>query len=301
MSRWGTIPLESYDLAQYAVQVACYICEGGNRFDAEFCRHCRAPLALAFHAGKPKSQPQLLAVVGGPGVGKTSYVGMLTDMLSRQSGGLQMLAHGAFSVSLQQQTMAALGRRRFPPPTAPEPESWHWVHCDVHSPRRKRPLELVLPDVAGSAIIEELESPLRVPSIRRMLNKSAAAMVLVETSDFEGGEQDSEFAAMKIIGELLNVPAARKRGWANRPVAIVFTKADRCDLALDNPEEYARRHVGSLWRQCHEQLQVHRFFAASVAVVQVGVDGFGDRLTIPLRVEPNGVLEPFAWLADQIP
>jgi len=114
MTQWSTVPLQSLDLAQYAVQVECYVCDGGNRFDAEFCRHCRAPLTLAFQARKQKSQPQLLAVLGGPNVGKTCYVGMLTDMLSRQPSGLQMLAHGAFSVSLQQQTISALARRRFP-------------------------------------------------------------------------------------------------------------------------------------------------------------------------------------------
>ncbi|MGE0759099.1 MAG: hypothetical protein AB7O38_18930, partial [Pirellulaceae bacterium] len=166
--------------------------------------------------------------------------------------------------------------------------------------RRKRPLELVLPDVAGSAIMEEIEAPQRIPSIRRMFTKSGAAMVLVETADFEGGDQESEFSAMKIVGELLSVPATKRKGWAHRPVAIVFTKAERCESVLENADEYARCHAAGLWRQCHERLQRHRFFAASVAVVHVGVDAFGDRIAIPMRVEPRGILEPFAWLADQL-
>jgi hypothetical protein len=300
MSRWGTVPLDSFELAQYAVQVACYVCDGGNRFDAEFCRHCRAPLALAFNAGRQKSQPLLLAVLGGPHVGKTCHVGMLTDMLSRQPEGLQMLVHGAFSVSLQQQTIAALGRRTFPPSTSSEPEGWHWVHCDVHRPSRKRPLELVIPDVSGAAVADEIESPQRLPSIRRLFTKGAAAMVLLETTDMEGSEQQSEFVAMKIVSEMLSAPAPKRKGWANRPVAIVFTKADRCDSALDNPEEYARRYTAGLWRQCHERLQNHRFFASSIASVHVGVDGYGDRVAVPMRIEPRGVLEPFAWLVEQL-
>src|SRR6186997_2850126 len=110
MSQWSTLQLQSIDLAKYAVQVECYICDGGNRFDAEFCRHCRAPLTLAFQSQKQKTAPRMLSILGGPGVGKTCYIGILTDMLSRQPSGLQMFAHGAFSVSLQQQTIASLAR-----------------------------------------------------------------------------------------------------------------------------------------------------------------------------------------------
>ena len=38
------LPMESYRLAQYAVQAPCYICEQGNTFDAEICCHCQAPM-----------------------------------------------------------------------------------------------------------------------------------------------------------------------------------------------------------------------------------------------------------------
>ena len=41
------VPMDSYRLAQYSAQVGCYICEGANTFDAELCRHCFAPMALA--------------------------------------------------------------------------------------------------------------------------------------------------------------------------------------------------------------------------------------------------------------
>jgi hypothetical protein len=276
------------------------VCDGGNRIDADYCRHCRAPITLAYHTSKQKQPPKLLTVLGGPEVGKTSYVGMLADILSRQSGGLQMLAHGAFSVSLQQQTMAALSRRRFPPPTPATPDGWHWVHCDLRSPDRRNVLELVLPDVSGAAIVEEIESPHRLPAIRRLFTKSAGAMILVETSRYETAEHDSEFIAMKIVGDLISIPARKRKGWSHRPVAIVFTKADRHDIVMDDPEDYARRYASSLWRQCNERLTRHRFFAVSIATVQIGRDGFGDHLDIPLRVEPHGVIEPFAWLTEQL-
>ena len=105
-------PLESYRLAQYAVQVPCYVCNEGNTFDAELCRHCFAPMALAHQANAQKVRPQMVAVIGTSGVGKTVYLGMLLDMLSRQPQRMQMLARGAFSITLQQTVMGALGPRR---------------------------------------------------------------------------------------------------------------------------------------------------------------------------------------------
>ena len=108
MSVKGVLPMDSYRLAQYSVQVPCFICDGGNSFDAEVCRHCQAPMALAHQANLRKTPPQLVAAIGSADAGKTVYLGMLTDMLSRGYDVLQLLARGAFSVSLQQLTMTAL-------------------------------------------------------------------------------------------------------------------------------------------------------------------------------------------------
>lgn len=300
MTQWSSIPLKSLELVPYAIQVECYVCGASNRFDAEFCRQCRAPLALAYPTGKKKIPPQHLAVLGAPRVGKTCYLGMLTDILSRRPSDLQMLAHGAFSVSLQQQTMLALAHRQFPPSTPKDPEGWRWVHCAVRSGARKRPLEFVFPDASGDAILEEVEMAPRIPAIRRLLTSSMAAIVLVETAGYDGNDPDPEFVAMKLIGDLLSRSSPNMKPWAERPVAVVFTKADRCDWALQSPEEYARQFTPGLWRQCREQLKNSRFFATSVAIVYDGVDAFGDRLSVPMRIEPRGVVEPFAWLVEQL-
>ncbi len=70
------------------------------------------------------------------GVGKTVYLGMLMDMLSRQKERMQMLARGAFSINLQQFTTTALARGEFPAQDA----------------QRAGPLELgALPGAVGAA------------------------------------------------------------------------------------------------------------------------------------------------------
>ena len=65
--------------------------------------------------------PLMFAALGPSGVGKTVYLGMLLDMLSRQPKELQLSARGGFSVTLQQTTLAALSRCEFPSKTPSEP------------------------------------------------------------------------------------------------------------------------------------------------------------------------------------
>ena len=127
-------PLDSYRLAQYVESVPCYICGEGNRHDAEACEYCAAPLALAHQARAQKIAPRMLAVIGASGVGKTVYLGMLLDMLSRQpqsARGRSILTRGASSITLQQSVVGALARSAFPAKTSNEPEHWSWVQCQI--------------------------------------------------------------------------------------------------------------------------------------------------------------------------
>src|SRR5690349_17543028 len=126
MIKDGALPLDSWRLAQYSVPTPCYICGSDNTCDAELCHRCLAPMALAHQAQSQKVAPRMLATVGASGVGKTVYLGMLMDMLSRQPHRLQALARGAFSINLQQATASALARGEFPDKTPTEPDRWHW-------------------------------------------------------------------------------------------------------------------------------------------------------------------------------
>ena len=300
MNQHAVLPLDSYRLAQYAVQVNCFICEGGNTFDAELCRHCQAPMALAHQAETQKVAPRMIAVLGSPEAGKTVYLGMLTDMLSRQHEQWQMLARGAFSISLQQSTMAALSRCEFPDKTPNEPDSWNWIHCQVNPPNKKRPVELVMPDLSGEAILEEIEHPHSYPVVRAFLAKCSGVLVLVDAARLDASQQDQDFFAMKMVSYLCELNPDRKHGWPNRPVALVFTKADESETCFDNPEQFSQRRVPGLSQLCKERLRSYQFFAAGIA----GACGYrldrGVKVHVPLRVEPRGIVEPFVWLIEHL-
>lgn len=299
MSQHALLPMDSFRLAQYAVQAPCYICGEGNTFDAEMCRHCHAPMALAHQARTQKLRPLMLAIVGSAGAGKTVYLGMLSDMLSRPNQDVQLLARGAFSLSLQQATMAALAQCEFPSKTPNEPDRWNWMHYQAQLAGRRAALELIMPDMAGEAILEEIEHPHAYPVIRAFFSKCVGALLLVDACRLssEGYQQDVQ--TMKILSYLAELESDRQQGWGNRPLAVVFTKADQWDNGFEDPDEFARKNAPGLWKHCKERFRRSRFFATGVAGACIHRRHLGGKTLAPVRIEPRGVVEPFLWLVNQ--
>jgi len=294
-------PLESFRLAQYTEQISCYVCDEGNSFDAELCRHCFAPMALAHQVGVQQVRPQMLGVLGPSGVGKTVYLGMLLDMLSRQPQRMQILARGAFSLTLQQAAIAALARREFPPKTPNEPERWNWLHSQLSLGNKRKSLELMMPDISGDALLEEVNHPYSYKGVRAFLTKCAAMLLLVDAPALVDGSRDQDYYSMKLLHYLDELAHDSKSGWRNRPLAVVLTKSDECEPAFDNPAKFVAQHAAGLQQILQERFKRHRLFAISIAgactyryVKRQGM------IASPLRIEPRGIIEPFAWLVEQL-
>jgi hypothetical protein len=263
-STWEPQKLDCFELFERTQKTACYICGEGNCRDVKNCGRCGAPTVLSQDDEDTRTKTHRVAVLGGPEVGKTVYLGMLMDMLSRQQGATQITARGAFSVKLQQAVMTELAAGRFPAPTEHNPQEWNWVHCEVRRSRRSRPIEIILPDLAGSSFVEEIENPQGCNSICHFLQPCAAAMVLVDASRLEKHDQDQDYWAMRIMAFLHELDHSKKTGWHKRHIAVVFTKCDQSEACFDDPEGFARARVPGLWRVCKDRLPNHRFFATSV-------------------------------------
>ncbi|MDP6557003.1 MAG: hypothetical protein QGG71_20205 [Pirellulaceae bacterium] len=300
MTTLGTQRMACYDMFERAQQTTCYICGEGNCVEVTHCARCGAPTALSHDVDRKQTSPHRVAVLGGPGVGKTVYLGMLMDMLSRQQGALQITARGAFSVSLQQSVMTALAGRRFPSPTQLDPQDWNWVHCEVKRSGKRRAVEIVLPDLAGTSFVQEVDHPNSCAPIRHFLQQCVAAMVLIDASQLEQGDHDQDYWAMKIIAFLHELDHTRKTGWQRRRLALVFAKCDQSEACFDDPEGFARTRVPGLWKACHDHLPRHRFFATSVVGATARITQDGRSTSVPLRVEPRGVVEPFSWLIERL-
>jgi Double-GTPase 2 len=299
------MPLESYLLAQQAAPISCLICHQENCRSATRCRVCRAPMALAHQAESVKHPPQIIAVIGASGAGKTVYLGMLMDILTRKVDLPRTTARGPLSISLQQATATALSTGWFPEKTARNPEHWHWVHCQFHCRRRRQPTEIVFADVAGDAFAEETEHDNRYPAIRALLANCAGVMIVADAERLKAGDHESDFVTLKLLallGDLREEQSRnrRLRSSERRPLALVLTKADKCDAYIEDPREFAEAHAGTLLGSCQTRFPRNRVFACSVAGATATREMYGSPQQVPLRIEPHGIVEPFGWLVSEM-
>jgi hypothetical protein len=264
------------------------------------CDTCFAPReVVASILGRP-GRPRFVGVLGPSGAGKTVFLGLLLDLLARGVAGLHGMARGPFSLTLHRQVMLALESQRFPGKTPVEADRWAWLHCAIGAGRKGRDFDLVTPDVAGEAVAAELESPGTHPTVRALLARCGGLTVLIDTVALIAQGQDQELFAMQLVTYLDALHAPGRRG-LDVPVALVFTKTDLCDEDIGDPAAFAAAHAPALRRMCEARLKQHRFFRSSVAgSCGVLIDRDGGEVLVPLRVEPRGIVEPFAWLAERL-
>ena len=163
--------LSTHTLAS-ATDLPCLICEVQNQPDAIVCSNCFAPMALIHEAVAQQRDPCVVTVIGDSNVGKTVYLGMLLDMLSKRADEFDALPKGAHSVNLQHTVISYLSSRQFPPKTAMEVDQWLWAYYQVSKRQRGATIyDLVMPDMAGEAIAAEIAAPQTFTVIRNLLEK----------------------------------------------------------------------------------------------------------------------------------
>jgi hypothetical protein len=282
------------------MNINCPLC-GGHLFEGDSCGSCYAPAPVIESIIYRERPPRFVGVLGPSGVGKTVYLGMLLDLLSRGAGGLHGIAKGPFSLALHRNLILALEQQRFPEKTPNEADRWAWVHCEVSTGKRGQVVDIVTPDVAGEAVMAELENPRSNLTIRSLIARCSALVVLVDIVEVVGDGQGQELFAMQLVSYLDSLRPPRKRGKVDVPVAVVFTKADLCEGAIRDPAAFARSNAPALWRLCESRLKRFRFDCSGVAG-STGrlIDREGREALVPLRVEPRGIIEPFSWLLTQI-
>ena len=278
----------------------CPLCEG-HLFQGESCGSCYAPANVIESIAFRERPPRFVGVLGPSGVGKTVYLGMLLDLLSRGAGGLHGVAKGPFSLTLHRNLILALEHQRFPDKTPTEADRWEWVHCEVTCGKRSPVFDIVTPDVAGEAVMAELENPRTYPTIRSLIGRCSGLVVLADITEVVAVGQGQELFAMQLVSYLDSLRPPKRKGKVEVPVAIVFTKADLYEGLIHDPDAFARSNAPALWRLCDSRLKHYKFYSSGVAG-STGrlVDRDGTETLVPLRVEPRGIIEPFAWLLTQL-
>jgi energy-coupling factor transporter ATP-binding protein EcfA2 len=280
-------------------RVSCPLCDSLYVAGAR-CTKCFAPPEVIESIRSRTRPPKFVGLLGPSGSGKTVFLGMLLDLLSRGSDGMHGLARGSFSMAAQKNLMLSLERQRFPEKTPSETDQWQWAHCEIRPTKKAPGFDLVTPDIAGEAVASELAAPGSHATVRSLIGKCSALITLVDLHEVVTRGQGQEFFAMQLVSYLCSYRKSNKRGRkVDIPLAIVFTKADMCQEAIDDAEGFARLNTGSLYQQSRAELSNVSFFASSVAgSTATVVDGEGYSQLVPLRIEPRGFVEPLAWISS---
>ena len=281
-------------------RIECFCC-GGVAFESSgFCGTCHVPLDITRSAQARGTQPYFIPVLGASGAGKTVYIGLLLDILSKGVEGIRGLPANALSVAIQQRTLAALQRRRFPEKTVCEAEQWQWVHCEVGTPKQgPQPfVDIVTPDLAGESVAMELDHPGSFPAVRTCVANAAAIIVLVDAVRARDCGTDEDMFATKLVTyihqHIRRTGVARKK--VKIPLAVTFTKSDLCPEAEEDPNAFAGHNLPSLVAYTERYYSKIRFFTASaVGSVANVIDG-DSILPVPLHVQPNGIAAPLTWV-----
>jgi hypothetical protein len=297
--------LECVRFLDQSTAVTCVICGSDNAGGGARCFQCLAPVELSRSVASRGTPARFLTVLGASGAGKTVYLGMLLDILSKGSQNLRGLPNGSFSVSLQQETITALQSQRFPQKTANEADHWKWIHCEVtHAKKPKVHLDIVTPDLAGEAITLEIEQTGTFGTIRHVARRSQAFLILIDSLRARDAGREEDLCAMKLFSYVCSLhggAGASRRGKLRLPVALVFTKCDLCPEAQDDPGKFAAANLPGLLRLCDRNLTNFGFFATGIVGASATImDDHGFRMRIPLHIEPRGVVEPVVWIMKHL-
>jgi hypothetical protein len=282
----------------------CVCCDSAL-FDVDgFCSNCQAPTSLSRIVADRGAPAQFISVLGASGAGKTVYLGMLLDMLTKGTDTIQGLPNNSLSVAVQEHTIGALERRRFPDKTPNDVDQWKWLHCEISVGKKKGTFfDIISPDFAGEAIAFELDHPGTFPVVGHVVRKSHGIVMLIDSIRVCQAGRGEDFFAMKMVSFIQNTHgngSAHSTKKSRLPLAVILTKCDSCPDAVHDPAGFAAANMPGFERYLDRHFAMYQFFAASV-VGSIGtlVDRAGRVEQIPFHVSPHGIVEPIEWIVKQ--
>lgn len=284
----------------------CACCSSRLDDGVDYCGKCQAPVSLSQSVAVQGGGHNFISVLGASNAGKTVYLGLLLDILSKGSDEFRGAAASSFSVELQEYVVTELERRSFPEKTPSEADAWQWLHCKLTMAHKKstRSADLISPDFAGEAIAMEISRPGLYPAVEHVVTRSSGIMILCDSVRVRDQGAGEDLFAMKLatyIAEHHELFGETSGGQGKGPsVAVVFTKCDACPEAVEAPSTFAANNTARLYDFCRRTFKRVEFFAAGVAgSTGVLADCKGWQMRVPFHIQPYGVLEPLRWIVAQ--
>ncbi len=282
----------------------CLICKTPNSENAVLCGTCSAPMAIVRDSIAQERTPQIVSVIGDSNAGKTVYLGFLLDMLAQRAGEFEAVPKGAYSIDLQQNVIAHMAHRTFPPKTPMEPNQWYWAYYQIlqRGPTHKW-VDLIMPDMAGESLAAEIAAPKTFKVIHSLMTQSKGSVLLIDAAQAANGSTHPDFFALKMLSYIDTMFTTGREDRIKTPTAIVLCKADYCPEVFDHPRAFVEANLNRLWNMCESRFENVEFFASTVVgslgyATSGGADDYV--VPVPLHTALQGILEPFEWIIDQL-
>lgn len=246
-----------------------------------------------------RSLPLIIGMIGGADAGKTSYLGMLYTLLSNGKkipkwsfGGSYTLA--AWETLSKYLKIKSGGNVEFSPPTPSNPDFYSLYHLFLKKDKLCR--DILFADSSGEVFSlwsENTQDP-NAENARWIYEKSSAFIFMVDSVALA----ERRGAAKTEIVQMAEQLAANLKG---RPVAIVWSKADKIDNIRDKLKEALKEdlfqvfdnskefHVSNFSKTdpdtlCHEN---------NIAVTQYLLDKMDRNNTSPLVPQAKPTIDQF--------
>ncbi len=283
----------------------CVTCHAQLIASGRACPTCQTPLQVSKSFRNQGYGGKLVSVLGASSAGKTVYLGMLLDMLSKGYDGIRGIPNGSFSMEIQDETIRAFENRRFPEKTPSEVDKWNWVHCEAFDERKpKRRVEIITPDVAGEVLALELEHPNSSTTVRSLITNSDGMIILLDSQQVRDDARTVDVFGTKLaayIADLHTRQINERRKKVRLPIAFVLTKSDGCREAAEDVDSFVKTNLPGLTQYCEQKMWACDFFSASVVGSTMSViDAQGIEYQAPLHIQPRGIVEPLEWVLSQL-
>ena len=126
-------------------------------------------------------------------------------------------------------------------------------------------------------------------------------MILVDATKLQAGSIDEDYFTMKLLSHLSELDDDPKNGWAHAARGADLQQGRPVRGVLGRPGRVRQAACARLVRICQQRFHRHQFFAAGVAgACATRAVRATDEQTVPLRIEPRGIIEPFEWLVENL-
>ncbi len=288
-------------------ELYCVVCDTQVLESGRRCPTCRTPISVSKSVMQQdaRKKKQLFSVLGSSGAGKTVYLGMLLDMLSKGTQGMRGIPCGAFSLEVQDQTVAALEERRFPEKTPSEVDQWNWIHCEAFYQRKqKHKVDLITPDVAGEVLAKEIDYKGTSSTINNLTVNADAMLILLDSTRVRDHARSEDTFAVKLVSYIAQQQTRaydERRKQVRLPIGFVLTKTDVCPEAEQNTMAFVEANLPGVYEFCNRRFQSCEYFPASVVGTTLEHETeHGGCAQMPLHVQPRGIIEPLQWALSRL-